>query len=400
MYRRAVAIAGAVVVAGLLAPVAPAAAAPAGIECGDKRTETLDHVPWPLHRLQPELAWPMSTGSGVVVAVIDSGISGTHPKLAGQLLPGVNMVPANPKAGCDNTHGTLVAAIIAGRVHTAESTFYGVAPDAKIMPIRVLPDQNASNDPEMPKRIGDGVRYAVDHGAGVINLSLHTDPTEYLAQSITYALSHNVVVVAAAGNVGAVTAGQPVYPAAYDGVIAVAGINEDGTHADSSVSGTYVDVAAPGVKIEGPAPQGAGYGTDEAGGTSFAAAYVSGVAALLRAYLPTATVAQIRRRIELTADAPPDGYNPQVGYGVVNPYRALGTILDPRADVRLAAPPPVPPQHPATDPLAGAKRAAAWIAPAGILLAGLLLLVRPVLRRGRARGWRPGAALERELTRR
>ncbi len=390
MYRRAAAVAVTVILAGLVVGPAPAGAAPAGVECGQPRSDVLDHKPWPLHWLQPELAWPLSRGQGVRVAVIDSGISGTHPKLAGQLLAGNNLVPATAKA-CDNTHGTLVAAIIAGRNDTSNDLFYGVAPDAKILPVRVLPDQTTTDDPEMPHRISVGIRWAVDNKADVINLSLHTISTDELQQAVNYALSHNVVVVAAAGNVGSVVAGQAVYPAAYDGVIAVAGIDQNGKHADTSISGTYVAVAAPGVKIEGPAPQGNGYGLDDAGGTSFAAAYVSGVVALLKASQPTASVAQIRRRIELTADAPPDGFDPQVGYGVVNPYRALATSLDSRTTAQLGAPRPVPPQHAATDPLGTAKRVAAWVAPLGILLAGLLLLVRPVLLRGRARRWRTGS---------
>lgn len=382
---------GLTVAVGPALPATPVYAAPDGIECGPVFTDTLTYLPWPLKWLQPQRAWPISRGQGVTVAVIDSGISEQHPKLSGQLLPGLNMVPATEKA-CDNTHGTLVAAIIAARDDTAEQTYYGIAPDAKILPIRVLPDMKDNPDPQMPKRIGDAIRYAVVHGASVINLSLHTDPTDYLLQQVNYALAHNVVVVAAAGNVGSVAADTAVYPAAYPGVIAVAGIDENGKHADTSISGNYVSVAAPGVKIEGPGPQGRGYGLDDGGGTSFAAAYVSGTAALLRAYLPNASVAQIKRRMEVTADAPPDGWDPQVGYGVVNPYRALGTILDSRTTVRLATPSPVPVQQAPTDPLATAKRVAAWVAPLGILVAVLLLMVRPVLRRGRARRWRIGSS--------
>ncbi|MEV0563171.1 type VII secretion-associated serine protease mycosin [Dactylosporangium sp. NPDC050588] len=326
-------------VAGLLAtcalvvtPVpfaAPQMAVAAPSACGATFPNKLTETPWPLKRLHPELAWPMTKGEGVIVAVIDSGVSTTHPSLKDQVLPGKDYVQPGGVGDCDQAaHGTFVAGIIAG-LRVPGTGFYGVAPASKILPIRVLEDDRRSFDQELPNTIADAIDYAVDHGAGVINLSLVTQPTPKLAASVARALSRNVIVVAAAGNDGANTnANQPAYPAAYDGVIAVAGVDEQDKHVSTSTSGDYVDVAAPGVNIEGPAPQGGGFGMRTGGGTSFAAPYVAGTAALLRAYYPEMTPQQIADRITATADQPPGGRDPQVGSGTVNPYRAVAALLD------------------------------------------------------------------------
>jgi len=377
--------------AGLLLPATPAAAAPPGFpDCGKAITDQLDHTPWPLRRLQPSQAWPLSRGAGVTVAVIDSGLSTTHPKLAGQLLPGVDLVPPGENGQCDNSHGTLVASIIAGR-DTRDAPFSGVAPDARILPIRVVPNDQTSNSPELPTRIANAIRYAVDHGAKVINLSLYTVPTQAVAEAVQYAIHSNVVVVAASGNTGGSQNGSnPVYPAAYDGVLAVGGTDENDHHVSQSTSGDYVNIAAPGVNIEGPAPRGGGYGRDAAGGTSFAAAYVSGVAALIRSYNPTLPAFNVIRRLEETADAPPEGRNNDVGFGVVNPYRAVSTIFDPRANPTPAYTGQLPDPRSESDPVALAKRVAAWVVPGGLLLTVVLLSARGIAARGRRRGWRPG----------
>lgn len=333
-------LACALVTVPALAVPGPVAAAPAacGPSVADQHTET----PWPLTRLRPELAWPMTTGSGVVVAVIDSGVSATAPSLKDQVLPGKDYVLAGGVGDCDEvSHGTFVAGIIAGQ-RLPGAGFHGVAPGAKILPIRVMQDDQKSFDQNLPNTIADAVDFAVDRGAHVINLSLVTIPTAKLAASISRAVSRNVIVVAAAGNDGASQGGnQPSYPAAYDGVIAVAGVDEQDQHVNTSTSGAYVDVSAPGVQILGPAPQGGGFGLRPGGGTSFAAPYVAGTAALLRAYYPTMTVQQITDRITATADHPPDGRNNQVGFGTVNPYRAVAALTD------------GPPAGPAAKPAAG-----------------------------------------------
>jgi subtilisin family serine protease len=204
---------------------------------------------------------------------------------------------------------------------------------------------------------------------------------------VEYALAKRVVVVAAAGNRQESQQDQPAYPAAYPGVIAVAGVDEQGGHVGSSVSGDYVDIAAPGLDIIGPAPGGSGYLAEPQGGTSFATAYVSGVAALVRAAYPDLSPQQVADRLNQTADNPPDGHNAQVGYGVINPYRAVATLLGTRTDPPAGSLPAPATPH---DPLNWQRTAAIWAAAIGALLAALLLAARPILVRGRRRGWRPG----------
>ncbi|WP_328422949.1 MULTISPECIES: type VII secretion-associated serine protease mycosin [unclassified Micromonospora] len=371
--------------AALVAP-SPAAAAPP--TCGPAGEDGLVEMPWALRRLEPSSAWPLSRGAGVTVAVIDSGVSAIHPLLKGQVMEGrdFNSLPAN-QGQCDLVgHGTMVAGIIAGREGTGVP-FSGIAPAARILPIRVLPDAKGTNDEALPGQIAAAIDWAVDNGADVINLSLVTLPRPELAEAVENALAKGVVLVAAAGNRQEQQEDKPAYPAAYPGVIAVAGVDEQGGHVGTSVSGTYVDVAAPGLNIVGPAPGGSGYRAEPTGGTSFAAAYVSGVAALVRAAYPDLRPQQIAERLERTADNPPDGHNAEVGYGVVNPYRALSSLLGTRTDPPAGAlPPPARPD----DPLGWQRTAAIWAAAAGGLLTVLLLAARPIMIRGRRRGWRPG----------
>lgn len=376
-----------VVVALLATPVVPPAPVRAAPKCGPSGERAPTTTPWPLRRLEPSAAWRMTRGSGVLVAVIDSGVSATHPALRGRVRDGRDFSGLPQRDGqCDLAgHGTMVAGIIAGRAEGG-TPFTGIAPSARILPLRVLPDTRRTNDESLPGQIAQAIRYAVDNDAEVINLSLETLPTPQLAAAVEYALDNRVVVVAAAGNQQQ-QRDQPAYPAGYPGVIAVAGIDEQGGHVGTSISGDYVDIAAPGHNIVAPAPGGSGWLTEPEGGTSFAAAYVSGAAALVRATHPELSPAQVASRLTRTADAPPEGRNDQVGYGVVNPYRAVSNLLGTRSDPPLEAmaePVPVP------DPWARDRVVAIWAAAVGALLAVVLLVSRPVVRLGRRRGWRPG----------
>jgi len=374
-------------VAGALAPVTDATPAWAQQACGPTGGAPPDRLPWPLRHLDMLTVWPVSRGEGVVVAVIDSGVSPTHPVLRDRVLDGVDFGLPSRSGHCDQAgHGTVIAGIIAGRDDTVD-TFSGIAPDARILPVRVLEQTGQVTDPSLPGRIAEAIEWAVDNGADVINLSLETVPTERLAEAVRYAVDHDVVLVAAAGNVEQGQERGPAFPAAYEEVLAVAGVDEAGGRVDTSVRGSYIGVAAPGVNIIGPAPRGDGFLTLPEGGTSYAAAYVSGVAALVRSYHPGLSAEQVGRRIMLTADRPPQGRNNVVGYGVVNPYRAVTAVLGTRSNPPVATVEPAPP---ASDPLAGEKSVAGMAAVVGAVVTGVLLSSRAILRAGRRRGWRPG----------
>jgi len=355
----------------------------------------MTETPWPLQQMRPDLAWPISEGAGITVAVIDSGVSTTHPALAGKVLQGRDFLVPSTRGQCDEAaHGTLVAGVIAGRKPEG-SVFTGIAPKATILPIRVLEKTGKEPGATAGAHIVSAIDWAADNDVDVINLSLTTDPTPALERAIKDALDHGVVVVAAAGNDGGSNGTEQIaYPAAYDGVIAVAGIDKEGHHVATSTSGAYVDVAAPGAEVDGPMPQGGGYARFKDGGTSFAAAYVSGLAALIRSADPKLTPAQVLERITTTADHPPEGRNNQVGYGVINPYRALTAIAG-------ATKPSPAPQALASvilpkDPMGNTRVIATWTATTLAGLALVIALVAAVLRRTRRRGLpadAPAAAL-------
>ncbi|GIF14945.1 type VII secretion-associated serine protease mycosin [Actinoplanes teichomyceticus] len=372
-------------VAAPLVVADPAAAAGCG-RAGDPAPAT---PPWAQTRLAPDAVWPLTRGAGTTVAVIDSGVSATHPALRGKVLRGHDLGFAERFGRCDEAgHGTMVAGIIAGR-QTEGSTFAGIAPDALILPVRVLRTTDRNFDQQLPVRIANAIRWAVDNGAGVINLSLETVPTSELAAAVNYAVAHRVVVVAAAGNQEQGTQrDQPAFPAGYRPVLAVAGVDQQDKHVDTSISGDYIDVAAPGLQIVAPAP-GGGFFTEAEGGTSFAAAYVSGVAALVKSYYPDLPVQDVVNRIVATADNPPEGRTQEAGYGVVNPYRAVTAILGGRENVPAGT---LPEPEDTDDSLAGARTAAAIAVVAALVLTALILMARPILRRGRERGWRAGPA--------
>ncbi|WP_163512258.1 type VII secretion-associated serine protease mycosin [Fodinicola acaciae] len=389
-----------VVIAGLLVLVPTGAwAAPSPTPSADssgssssnnakcvQRGDPYPQVPWAQTRLDPEAAWPQSRGHGVRVAVVDSGVSAVHPQLRGRVEGGASVIPGggSPTEDCVG-HGTIVAGIIAGQGENGTG-FHGVAPEAVIVPIKTL--ENLQVQEGLEPRIAAGIRAAISQHVQVINLSLTTtndDPQ--VRAAVQDAIDSDIVVVAAAGNQNQ-QGNQKQYPAAYPGVLAVAAIKRDGTRADFSETGDYVAVSAPGAEIVGPSGAGSGYVGDQQGGTSYAAPYVSGVAALVRAYYPRMRAKEVVQRILETADRPGTGPNEQVGYGVVNPYRAVNAILTTggQAPPRAGALPA--PSESDKDAL---TRTVALIVAGVLLFAGILVLVGAyVVPRGRARGWRPG----------
>jgi membrane-anchored mycosin MYCP len=343
--------------------------------------------PWALERLHPESSWSLSRGAGVTVAIIDSGVSVTHALLPPyKVAPGVDFLASGTLGRCDEAgHGTMIAGIIAA--YGATGLYSGIAPDATILPIRII--QGERSDEDLSGRIADAIRLAVDRGATIINLSIRCAPSTKLANAIKDALDKNIVIVAAAGNVDPKLTGLP-YPVSYDGVLGVAGIDEAGRHVESSMVGPFVDVAAPGAGLIGlspiPSATGNNYQVD-ASGTSYAAAYVSGVAALIRSHDRTLTGPQIVDRIIETADPPPEGHSDSLGYGVVNPYRALTAVLGTRPNPPAAE---LPPPLRVVDPFATQKRLAAWAAVGGTAFALVIFFAGGIIRSGRRRRWRAG----------
>jgi membrane-anchored mycosin MYCP len=338
-------------------------------------------IPWAQERLGASQVWPLTRGKGVSVGVVDSGISATHPQLHGAVTGQDNVLDGSSPAEDCAGHGTLVAGIIAGR-GAPDAGFVGVAPDADLVNIKTL--QNVERAEGAEDQIARGIDAAVAAGVDVINVSAASyTSSSRLQRAVQKALDRDIVVVAAAGNDEQRT-GAAMYPAAYDGVLTVAATGEDGNLADFSVMQDYIEVAAPGEQIIAPAAIGDGY-VGGASGTSFAAPYVAGVAALVRAYHPDMKAAEVTRRIALTADAPAT----DSGYGVVDPYRAVTAVLaaPARRQVRAQKPPPA---DDTTDPLRGTKTAALAVSGAAVLLLIGAVIAAAVLPRGRQRRWRPG----------
>jgi subtilisin family serine protease len=180
--------------------------------------DSLRSLQWDLDRLRTDEAWRRSTGAGITVAVVDSGVDAAHPDLAGQILPGADFITGQEGVAIDpHGHGTHVAGTIAALAGNGAG-IAGLAPNARILPVRVLGDNGSGYMSD----VADGIVYAADRGAHVINLSISsTVQVSAVSNAVAYARGKGVVVVAAAGN--ARRSGNPAsYPAADEGVIAVA----------------------------------------------------------------------------------------------------------------------------------------------------------------------------------
>ena len=352
-------------------------------------------LPWTQRWLQPARAWSVSRGRGVTVAVVDSGVDAAHPQLrGGPVLDGWDMVTGGPGGAVDcDSHGTGVASLIAAAPVDGVG-FAGLAPAARILPVRVDERDNearAGLDPVSPAGFAAGLRWAVDHGARVANVSIvfYTDH-RVVADAVAYARERGVLVVAAAGN-GHDESGEGAdaipFPAAYPGVVGVGAIGADGARLSSSYVGPHLDIVAPGADVTVANP---GSGHRKASGTSFAAPLVSAAAALLFAAEPELDAEQVAHRLVATAD--PAGGTPEYGHGVVNPYRALierHTLAAPSAAPapRWAGPDPAAVAR--TERWARAADRATVMALAAVAPALLALLLAAVWRRGRRRGWTP-----------
>ncbi|MFF3847492.1 type VII secretion-associated serine protease mycosin [Streptomyces sp. NPDC002328] len=288
---------------------------------------------WGLEALHTDEVWQTTKGAGITVAVLDTGVDAEHPDLSGNVLTGKDLVGFGAQRG-DSAwahHGTAMASIIAGHGHGSARSdgVMGIAPEAKILPVRVILEDD---DPARTKArnnrgnaLAEGIRWAADQGADVINLSLgddsasaHPEPAE--DEAVQYALKKGSVVVASAGN-GGEKGDHISYPAAYPGVIAATAVDRYGTRAAFSTRRWYATVSAPGVDVVIAHPDRKYY---QGWGTSAAAAFVSGAVALVKAAHPGLTPAQIKKLLEDTArNAPTGGRDDSRGFGLVDPAAAI-----------------------------------------------------------------------------
>ena len=286
-----------------------------------------------LNEVGAPAAWKATQGKGVLVAVLDTGVDATAPDLAGQVTTGPDYVTGVDPTGYKPPlqHGTYMASLIAGHGRGPGDAMgvIGVAPAAKILSVRVIPDDS---EPGLPaynsaggsaQAIGEGIYYAVRHGATVINMSLGSQQaTAYERTAVAYAISQQVVVVASVGNSGTGRAFAPyIYPAAFPGVIGVGAMTPHGARASFSEQNSSVVISAPGVDVLGAGPNGEYINGD---GTSPAAALISGVVTLIQARHPGLSPALIEQALITSAThRPAGGYSVQTGFGEVNAPGAL-----------------------------------------------------------------------------
>jgi type VII secretion-associated serine protease mycosin len=338
---------------------------------------------WAQRRFDLTRVWQLTKGAGVTVGIIDSGVDLTHPQI--QVAKQVDLTGTGHH-DCVG-HGTAVAGIIAGKYLTGVP-YYGVAPDVRLISLKQT-NQEQGGDVRLLAR---AIQMAADLKVQVLNISVQTpDDSPELAAAVQYALARDVVIVAAAGNVTK-DDGTPsaAYPAAYDGVLAVGSATSAGARADSSNTVTPVAVLGPGKDVTSTWTGRAYMSGLE--GTSFAAPYVAGVAALIRARYPRLNQEQVRWRITATADG---AVGAGSGAGLVNPLLAVTSVL-PNEDTSLlvAPPPPVPlpagvvSKVPPVDHRAIGVAAA--VAAAALCAVGLVVTGRAIVPMGRRRRWRVG----------
>ncbi|MFE1907115.1 type VII secretion-associated serine protease mycosin [Streptomyces gardneri] len=338
-----------------------------GIASGPAHAEDFRARQWHLDAMGAEEIWQLSTGKGVTVAVIDTGVEKQNPDLRGQVLKGKDF--ATDKPGDEytdyNGHGTGMAGLIAGTgERDGGNGAFGLAPGAKILPVRVPGGDSgtksqAAADEEFNRVVPDAIRYAVDSGAKVINISMAVGAgSPKLTESVKYALDKGALVFAGVGN-DAEKGNRPMYPAATPGVVGVGAVDRKLTHVPMSQHGDQVDIVAPGKDLVHAC--GGGTGMCTTAGTSDATALASAAAALLWSKHPDWTNNQVLKVMLNTIAGPKDGDKRSdfIGYGAIRPLRTLKTPGDPGpADVRpiddltevATATPSAPETLPSADP--------------------------------------------------
>jgi type VII secretion-associated serine protease mycosin len=342
-------------------------------------------------------AWKTTKGAGVTVAVIDTGVDGTHPDLTGTVIggtdvSGVGSANGQTPLGKESQHATMVASLLAGHGHGAGAGMIGVAPEAKLLSVSVGFGVGTVGSDE---QIAAAVRWAVDNGASVINMSLTRNTLDWPPSwddAFLYAMEHDVVIVAAAGNRGSGTT-EVGAPATMPGVLVVGGVDRAGKASfDASSQGITIAVSAPSEDLVGAAPGGGYYSWS---GTSGAAPIVAGIVALVRASHPGLDAGNVINRLTATAKGVGAVPNPTYGYGLVDAAAAVtakvpAVTSNPASELkdwirvyRRAAATPAPVESGSASPVRPRMNAAAPQNPLGTVLpsieslrdAGLPLLV-------------------------
>ncbi|MWC27477.1 S8 family peptidase [Paenibacillus sp. MMS18-CY102] len=270
---------------------------------------------WNLPSIDAEQGWSVGKGSNaVIVAVLDTGVQANHPDLKGRLVKGTNIVNDGNAPDDDVGHGTHVSGIIAASVNNGEGVA-GLTWYNKIMPVKVLDSSGAGST----YSVAQGVIWATDHGAKVINMSLgNYAQADFLHDAVKYAFDHDVVIVAASGNDNSE---RPGYPAAYPEVLAVGATDQKGARASFSNYGEYIDVAAPGDGIASTYP---GNQYAALSGTSMASPHVAALAALICSVNPELKNTEVMDIMRQTAkDLGTKGKDKYFGYGQIDIVKAL-----------------------------------------------------------------------------
>ncbi|MFN8575545.1 MAG: S8 family peptidase [Candidatus Sericytochromatia bacterium] len=279
-----------------------------------------------LEKINADGAWAVTKGDEkIVIAVVDTGVDLNHPDLAANLVKGYSTIKGTINENDDNGHGTHVAGIVSA-IADNNIGVTGIAPKCKVMPIKVLSAKGDGNDSD----IAEGIIWAVDHGAKVINLSLGgAGAGKTLENAILYAYNSNALVVAAMGNNGA---NVKNYPAAFKNVVAVGASDSKNKVAPFSNFGDWISVTAPGLKIYSTLPTykvelsrynlGTEYGI--LSGTSMAVPYVAGLAGLILSKNKNLNRAEVRKRIEQNCnDIDEKGFDDETGVGLIDASKSL-----------------------------------------------------------------------------
>ncbi len=278
-------------------------------------SDPLASYQWHLTKVGAPTAWATSTGAGVVIAIVDTGVDGTHPDLSPHMVAGWNFIDNNSNAADLNGHGTAVAGTAAATGNNAIGVA-SVAWNARIMPVRIAD----ANGFAYWSTIAQGVTWAADHGARVANVSYAVGSSSTVQSAAQYMRSKGGVVVVSAGNTGTVDATAP-----SDTMVIVSATGSTDTRTSWSTYGSFVDLAAPGYNIY-TTVRGGGYGYWW--GTSFSAPVVSGVAALVKALRPDFGAAQIESALFASpVDLGAAGKDAYYGYGRVSAAGAVAAAL-------------------------------------------------------------------------